>query len=97
MMSLLPREIFKAYDIRGIVGSTLTPPIVELIGRSIGSEAIARNRRKVVIGRDGRLSGPDFAKALATGLRAAGVDVIVSRILPLVEELIARARAARRS
>jgi phosphomannomutase/phosphoglucomutase len=76
MMSLLPREIFKAYDIRGIVGSTLTPPIVELIGRSIGSEAIARNRRKVVIGRDGRLSGPDFAKALATGLRAAGVDVI---------------------
>ena len=75
-MSTLPAEIFKAYDIRGIVGKTLTPPVVEMIGRSIGSELIERGRREIVIGRDGRLSGPDLSAALARGLRSAGVDVI---------------------
>jgi phosphomannomutase/phosphoglucomutase len=75
-MTTLPPEIFKAYDIRGIVGKTLTPAIVEVIGRSIGSELLERGRREIVIGRDGRLSGPELSAALATGLRAAGVDVI---------------------
>ena len=56
-MSSYPKEIFKAYDIRGIVGKTLTPEIVEAIGHAIGSEAVARKQRSVVIGRDGRLSG----------------------------------------
>jgi phosphomannomutase/phosphoglucomutase len=72
----LPREIFKAYDIRGIVGKTLTPEIVQAIGQSIGSEAADRGVSAIVIGRDGRLSGPDLARALATGIQAAGVDVI---------------------
>jgi phosphomannomutase/phosphoglucomutase len=75
-MSSLPKEIFKAYDIRGIVGKTLTPAIVEQIGRAIGSEALDRGRREIAIGRDGRLSGPELSAALARGLRAAGVDVI---------------------
>jgi phosphomannomutase/phosphoglucomutase len=75
-MNTLPAEIFKAYDIRGIVGKTLTPPIVVTIGRAIGSELIDRDRREIVIGRDGRLSGPELSAALAEGLRAAGVDVI---------------------
>ncbi len=75
-MGSLPQEIFKAYDIRGIVGKTLTPAIVEQIGRAIGSEALDRGRREVAIGRDGRLSGPELSAALARGLRAAGVDVI---------------------
>ena len=51
-------EIFKAYDIRGIVGHSLTPQIVEQIGRAVGSEALAAGDSAVVIGRDGRLSGP---------------------------------------
>ena len=72
----LPREIFKAYDIRGIVGKTLTPEIVQAIGQSIGSEAADRGVSAIVIGRDGRLSGPELARALATGIQAAGVDVI---------------------
>jgi phosphomannomutase/phosphoglucomutase len=72
----LPKEIFKAYDIRGIVGKTLTGPIVEAIGRAIGSESKKRGVAAVVIGRDGRLSGPELSKALATGIQAAGVDVI---------------------
>ncbi len=72
----LPKEIFKAYDIRGIVGKTLTPEIVEAIGHAIGSEAVARKQTAIVIGRDGRLSGPDLAAALARGIQKAGIDVI---------------------
>jgi phosphomannomutase/phosphoglucomutase len=69
-------EIFKAYDIRGIVGKTLTANAVRAIGQAIGSEAVARGQRAVAIGRDGRLSGPELAGALAEGILAAGVDTI---------------------
>lgn len=69
-------EIFKAYDIRGIVGSTLTAGTVRLIGQAIGSEAAARSQRAIAVGRDGRLSGPELAGALAEGILAAGIDVI---------------------
>ncbi|MGH8623495.1 MAG: phosphomannomutase/phosphoglucomutase, partial [Burkholderiales bacterium] len=72
----LPPEIFKAYDIRGIVGRTLTAPVVERIGQAIGSEARDRGRTAVVIGRDGRHSSPELSAALATGLQNSGVDVI---------------------
>ena len=75
-MPSLPSEIFKAYDIRGIVGKSLTTDGVELIGRALGSEARARKQTDMVIGRDGRLSGVDLAAALTRGLRAAGIDVI---------------------
>jgi phosphomannomutase/phosphoglucomutase len=71
----LPSEIFKAYDIRGIVGRTLTAPVVEQIGQAIGSEARDRGRSAVVIGRDGRHSGPERSAALAAGLQKSGVDV----------------------
>ena len=47
-------EIFKAYDIRGIVGKTLTPAIVELIGHAIGSLARERGVTEIVVGRDGQ-------------------------------------------
>jgi len=72
----LPKEIFKAYDIRGIVGKTLTPQIAEAIGRAIGSEALARKQKTVSVGRDGRLSGPELSAALARGIQKSGVDVI---------------------
>lgn len=75
-MTALPSEIFKAYDIRGIVGKTLTSGIVEQIGAALGSEARARQQSAIVIGRDGRLSGPELAAALARGIQSAGVDVI---------------------
>ena len=71
-----PPEIFKAYDIRGIVGKTLTPEIVESIGHAIGSEASARGQRTIAIGRDGRLSGPELITALARGIRKSGINVI---------------------
>lgn len=72
----LSKEIFKAYDIRGIVGKTLTPDIVESIGHALGSEALARAQKTICIGYDGRLSGPELAAALSRGIRKAGIDVI---------------------
>lgn len=75
-MQNLPGEIFKAYDIRGIVGKTLTAELIETIGHAIGSEASARNQHTIVIGRDGRLSGLEFAAALARGIRKSGMNVI---------------------
>ncbi|MBI3068162.1 MAG: phosphomannomutase/phosphoglucomutase, partial [Betaproteobacteria bacterium] len=75
-MRNLPPEIFKAYDIRGIVGKTLTEEIVAAIGHAVGSEARARGVAAVAIGRDGRLSGPALAAALARGIQGSGVDVI---------------------
>jgi phosphomannomutase/phosphoglucomutase len=73
---LAPRSIFKAYDIRGIVGKTLTPKIVEAIGHALGSEARQRGQSEICIGYDGRLSGPELAEALSQGIRKAGVNVV---------------------
>ena len=75
-MPLVPSEIFKAYDIRGIVGRTLTSPICQLIGRAIGTRARELGQTRVAIGRDGRLSGPELSRALGLGLQQCGVDVI---------------------
>jgi phosphomannomutase/phosphoglucomutase len=72
----VPAEIFRTYDIRGIVGKTLTPAIVRDIGRALGSLARDRGAPTFAIGRDGRLSGPELAGALADGLNAAGADVV---------------------
>ncbi|TAM44775.1 MAG: phosphomannomutase/phosphoglucomutase [Burkholderiaceae bacterium] len=74
-MQLAP-SIFKAYDIRGVVPSTLNPEVAEALGRAFGTVALAQGERVVAVGRDGRLSGPSLAAALVRGLLAAGVDVI---------------------
>ena len=76
MNAPLPQEIFKAYDIRGIVGKTLTPAIVRRIGHGLGSLAAERGQRAIAVGRDGRLSGPELAEALMSGIRMAGIDTI---------------------
>ncbi len=75
-MYKLPQEIFKAYDIRGIVGKTLTAEITKAIGHAIGSEALARGLLSIAIGRDGRLSGPELTQALSKGLQISGINVI---------------------
>jgi phosphomannomutase/phosphoglucomutase len=75
-MAQVAAEIFKAYDIRGIVDKSLTPQTVELIGRALGSEAKRRGGTTISIGRDGRLSGPTFAEALARGIQSTGINVI---------------------
>ena len=72
----IPKAIFKAYDIRGIVGKTLTPEIVEAIGQALGSEALIRKQTTICVGYDGRLSGPELAAALSKGILKTGVNVI---------------------
>jgi phosphomannomutase / phosphoglucomutase len=72
----VPAEIFRTYDIRGVVGRSLTPDIVRDIGRALGSMGRSRKAPVFAVCRDGRLSGPQLAAALAEGLNAAGADVI---------------------
>ena len=69
-------SIFKAYDIRGVVPSTVTDEIAEGIGRAFGTVAMAQGETTVAVGRDGRLSGPSLSAALVRGLVAAGIEVI---------------------
>ena len=68
--------IFRTYDIRGVVGKTLNAQVAHLLGQSIGTLMREQNLAEIVVGRDGRLSGPELTGALADGLREAGVDVI---------------------
>jgi len=68
-------EIFRAYDIRGIVGRELTPKVAALIGQAIGSVLQVQGLRDIVVGRDGRLSGPELTAGLIEGLRRAGCNV----------------------
>jgi len=78
----VPSSIFRAYDIRGVVGSTLNPGIAHQVGLAIGSAALDRGQQAVVIARDGRLSGPQMLAALADGLRASGRDVVDIGLAP---------------
>ena len=72
----VPASSFKAYDIRGVVPTALNAPFARALGRAFGTVAMARGERAVAVGRDGRLSGPELADALMTGLQEAGVAVI---------------------
>ncbi|HYQ39195.1 MAG TPA: phosphomannomutase/phosphoglucomutase, partial [Pseudomonas sp.] len=78
----LPAGIFRAYDIRGVVGDSLTSETAYWIGRTIGSESLACGEPEVVVGRDGRLSGPELAGALIRGLRDSGCNVTDVGMVP---------------
>ena len=69
-------SIFRAYDIRGVLGKTLTAGVARQIGRAVGSEARERGLHEIIVGRDGRLSGPELSNALIDGLRSTGCNVI---------------------
>ena len=68
--------IFKAYDIRGIVPSTLDEDLAEGLGKAFGTQAMAEGQSTVAVGRDGRLSGPALLAALVRGLVSVGVQVV---------------------
>lgn len=72
----LPSSIFKAYDIRGVVGQTLTEPVVYAIGQALGLLIRQKGLQRCVVGRDGRLSGPVLEQALSDGLLSAGISVV---------------------
>ncbi|HKY01622.1 MAG TPA: phosphomannomutase/phosphoglucomutase, partial [Burkholderiales bacterium] len=74
-MSAIPQEIFKAYDIRGIVDKSLTTEVVEQVGRALGSLCLEKGGKAIAVGRDGRLSGPKLVEALSRGIQSTGVDV----------------------
>jgi phosphomannomutase len=74
-MHLSP-SIFKAYDIRGVVPTTINEEIARGLGRAFGTMAMQQGERTVAVGRDGRLSGPGLADALMAGLQDAGMTVI---------------------
>ncbi|MCK4706361.1 MAG: phosphomannomutase/phosphoglucomutase, partial [Gammaproteobacteria bacterium] len=78
----ITEDIFRAYDIRGIVETALTPDAVRQIGQAFATEARNQNQKTVVIARDGRLSSPMLSQALSEGLRAGGCDVIDVGMVP---------------
>jgi phosphomannomutase/phosphoglucomutase len=78
----VPAEIFRAYDIRGIVGRSLTPEVVRAIGRALGTLGRQRAAPRFALGRDGRHSGPELAEAIAEGLVAAGAEAIDLGMVP---------------
>lgn len=69
-------SIFKAYDIRGVVPSTIHEEMAEALGKAFGMAALAEGEKAVAVGRDGRLSGPSLSAALMRGLAATGIDVV---------------------
>ncbi len=75
-------SLFKAYDIRGVVDTALTPDAVRLIGAALGSEAVALGQSAICVGRDGRLSGPLLRDALVAGITSTGTDVIDVGMVP---------------
>ena len=82
MTTSVPAEIFRAYDIRGIVGATLTAQVVRAIGQALGTLALEAGGTTIAIGRDGRLSGPELSAALAEGIAASGANVIDIGMVP---------------
>ncbi len=77
-----PKEIFRAYDIRGIVEETLTEAVVEAIGQAIGTTVLEAGECAVIVGRDGRLSGASLQAALQAGILATGCDVVDIGMVP---------------
>jgi phosphomannomutase/phosphoglucomutase len=74
--------IFRAYDIRGVVGETLSEDVVTLLGRGFGSEVFERGHNAVVVGRDARRSSEGLQSALIQGLQSSGRDVIDLGLVP---------------
>jgi phosphomannomutase/phosphoglucomutase len=78
----VPAEIFRAYDIRGIINQNLNENIANMIGMAIGSEAQSQGQTSIIVARDGRLSSPELSQALIQGLITSGMKVIDIGLVP---------------
>ncbi len=78
----IPAEIFRSYDIRGLVGSQITPELAQLIGQAVGSEAIDQGERNIVVARDGRTHSESLTDALIKGVLRTGCNVINIGVVP---------------
>ena len=74
-MSINP-QIFREYDVRGIVGRDLTPDAIELLGQGYGTYVARHGVRTISLGYDARLSSPEFCEAITRGIVSTGVNVI---------------------
>jgi phosphomannomutase len=70
------RTILREYDVRGIVGSTLTVDDARALGRSYAALAVGEGATKIAVGRDGRTHSPELEAALIEGLTAGGLNVV---------------------
>ena len=77
-----PDSIFRAYDIRGVVPTTLTAETAYWVGRAIGSQSLAQGEPNVSVGRDGRLSGPELVERLIQGVADSGCHVSDVGLVP---------------
>ena len=77
-----PASVFKAYDIRGTVPDLINPDFARALGMALAARARKAGIQALVVGRDGRLSGPSLAQAMIEGVTAAGVDVLTSARYP---------------
>ncbi len=78
----IPTEIFRSYDIRGLVNSQITPELAQLIGQAVGSEAIDQGERSIVVARDGRTHSDQLTDALIKGILRTGCNVINIGLVP---------------
>lgn len=79
---VLPAEIFRSYDIRGLADSQLTPELAEHVGRALGSEAQEHGETCMVVARDGRTHSPELSRRLINGITATGCHVIDLGVVP---------------
>jgi phosphomannomutase len=68
--------VLREYDIRGVVGETLTADDARAIGRGFASIVAAKGGKRVSVGRDGRVSSPEFEQAVTEGIAAAGLEAV---------------------
>ena len=76
MTHIFNPSILREYDVRGIVGDTLSAADARALGRSYGALAIAEGAKRIAVGRDGRSHSPELEAALIDGLTASGLDVV---------------------
>lgn len=80
--AVVPKGIFRAYDIRGLVENELTPGVAYAVGRAISAQAVKCGVKKIAVGQDARPSSPGLAAALIAGITDSGVDVVSIGVVP---------------
>src|SRR4030042_6160926 len=75
-------QIYREYDIRGVVDKDLTPDIVQRLGQGFGTHMTRQGRKSLVVGRDGRLSSKGFSEAVIKGILSTGCDVVDIGVCP---------------
>jgi phosphomannomutase/phosphoglucomutase len=75
-------QIYREYDIRGVVDKDLTPEVVRRLGQGFGTHMVKLGRKDLVVGRDGRLSSPSYGERVIEGLMSAGCNVVDIGVCP---------------